>query len=94
MWRGYENVLMSYQYAICIEWTRRGYNDTCLDKTLALFQSLPRNRRQPRNPPWLGKKKVHSTYRKNLLAKKPEWYSRYGWPESPSFDRYYPLEIQ
>lgn len=98
MWRGYENALMSYQYAICEEWVRRGYVDNvCLDKTHALFMQLPRQRRMPRVPHWLGKKKVHSSHRRNLLRKDPEWYGKYNWPEVPSTEADYfypePLEI-
>jgi hypothetical protein len=90
MWAGYENSLMSYQYAICEFWTRKGYNDTCLDKTLALFQSLPRERRLPRVPWWQGKKFVHSAHRGNLLRKDPEWYGQFNWPEQPREGYDYP----
>ena len=83
MWQGYEFALMSYQRAICAEWVRRGYNDSCLDKTIALYNQLPAQERTPRVPPWLGKKFVHSSHRANLLRKAPEWYSQFGWPEEP-----------
>lgn len=92
MWRGYEFALMSYQVAICSEWVGRGYRDSCLEKTQALFDQLPAERRLPRVPPWLGKKKVHSSHRRNLLRKDPVWYGQYNWPEEPSTeaDYYYP----
>ena len=32
MWEGYELNLAAYGIAICREWVRRGYKDTCLDK--------------------------------------------------------------
>lgn len=96
MWRGYESQLMTYQYAICEEWMRRGYKDTCLEKTLIIFQSLPRNRRQPVEPHWLGKKVLHSSHRANLLRKDPVWYGQWGWPEKAATEPVYywpkPLE--
>ena len=83
MWSGYEFALMSYQKAICNEWTRRGYRDTCLEKTLELFNSLPIERRRARVPHWLGKKKFHTAHRANLLRKDEDHYRRYGWTEEP-----------
>lgn len=34
MWYPHPRSLLVYQYAICQEWTGRGYKDTCLQKTL------------------------------------------------------------
>lgn len=90
MWRGYEYTLMSYQRAICDEWTSRGYNDSCLEKTEELFNQLPEDRRSPRVPPWLGLKKFHSCHRANLLRKSPTHYTQYKWPEQPKEGYWYP----
>lgn len=35
MWRGHRPSLMVYQDATCTEWERRGFADTCREKTLA-----------------------------------------------------------
>lgn len=35
------------------------------------------------NPFWLGNEKFHSSHRRALLYKNPEWYSKFGWKESP-----------
>jgi hypothetical protein len=93
MWRGYEFVLMSYQEVICDEWAiNRGFNDTCLEKTQALFMQLPDERRLPKVPPWMGLKKFHSAHRANLLLKDPIHYGRFGWKEKPVKGYYYPEE--
>ena len=89
MWRGYEFALMSYQKAICNEWVKRGYRDSCLEKTQELFNQLPEDRRKPRVPWWLGKKKFHSAHRANLLRKSPTHYYQFGWPEKPSEGYWY-----
>lgn len=34
MWRGYEYTLIYYGWTTCMEWTKRGYKDNCLDKIL------------------------------------------------------------
>lgn len=91
MWRGYEYALMSYQQAICDEWTRRGHRDSCLEKTREIFMELPPERRLPRVPPWLGKKKFHSLHRANLLRKSPTHYGQYKWPEKPAEGYWYPV---
>jgi len=76
MWTGYENALVIYGVAICDEWIRRGYKDTCRDKILAYRKDsavvVPR---------WLGEESIHASHRSNLLRKNPEFYGQYGWIE-------------
>lgn len=91
MWRGYEYALMSYQQAICNEWTSRGHRDSCLEKTREIFLELPQERRLPRVPPWLGKKRLHSLHRANLLRKSPTHYGQFKWPEQPAEGYWYPV---
>lgn len=92
MWRGYEFALMSYQEAICNEWTRRGHKDTCLEKTREIFMELPAERRLPKVPAWLGLKKIHSIHRANLLRKSPVHYTQFHWPEKAAEGYWYPEE--
>jgi len=79
MWRGYENTLAIYGMVICSEWIKRGYKDTCFAKIMSY-----------RNydtavvvPKWLGREDFHASHRSNLLRKNPEYYSQFGWDESP-----------
>jgi hypothetical protein len=85
MWQGYRAALMAYQDAVCDEWERRGFTDTCREKTLAVL-ALPSLVEPGRNelveyedgavlrPPWLGRDDVHLSHRSNLLQKDPEYY--------------------
>jgi hypothetical protein len=93
MWRGHEAALMTYQEVICDEWAiERGFNDTCLDKTAAVFHTLDDEKRLFSVPPWLGLKKFHSAHRANLLRKDPIHYGRFKWPEKPVEGYWWPTQ--
>ena len=74
MWRGYEQALLQYGLAICSEWIKRGYKDTCKEKMLNLFSEVESN---PSMPPWLGDKNFHESHRSNLLRKNSEYYQKF-----------------
>lgn len=75
MWKGYEASLLDYQYAICYEWhIMRGFEDTCLRKTIDLFYTSPWLREDKSIPYWLGDEEFHLGHQSNLLRKNPEHY--------------------
>lgn len=77
MWRDHEQCLIYYAQAICLEWIRRGYNDSLLPEFAAV--------RDPEIwsvPPWLGDEAFHRSHRSNLIRKKPDHY-RPMWPDVP-----------
>lgn len=84
MWRGYEQALVSYGLTICEEWLSRGYKDTCYAK-IGAYQSGA-----VILPTWLGGR-IHKTHRSALLFKAPEWYSQFGWNDTPVYDYYWPV---
>jgi hypothetical protein len=86
MWRGYEVNLAEYGIAVCREWISRGYNDTCLGKIksmMNLSNGYP-------TVPWLGNPAFHASHRAALLFKSPEWYSQFGWTETPELNYIWP----
>jgi hypothetical protein len=90
MWRGHESALMEYQTSICYEWhNMRGYKDTCLDKTLAVWSEV--NWYDEGDPAWLGDEAFHAAMRSNLLRKKPEHYSQFGWTEPDDYAYVWPV---
>jgi hypothetical protein len=91
MWEGSLNWLMNYQSAICAEWLKRGYKDTCLDKTLELFSRATPEQVSDDPPWWLGRKILHASHRANLLRKDPEVYGVYGWKEKPTEGYWWPV---
>jgi hypothetical protein len=84
MWRSHENWLIDYGLAICAEWTRRGYVDTCAAQLVAESS----HDEQPL-PWWFGLDEMHRSHRSNLLRKNPEWYAQF-WDEVDSLPYYWP----
>jgi Pyrimidine dimer DNA glycosylase len=73
MWTGFEAVLGDYQQAVCTEWERRGFNDTCNAKTVGLLRESGLVRSVDL-PPWLGQTALHLSHQSNLIRKDPDWY--------------------
>ena len=82
MWKGHEEALAAYGDAVCVEWCRRGHDDTCAVKIRAELAPLgltaPRTqaalRRARLLPSWLGDEAFHRSHRSSLLRKLPEHY--------------------
>jgi hypothetical protein len=92
MWRGFEEALGTYGVAVCREWWRRGFADTCERKILddladAGVDVPPRSQaelaRAGALPPWLGDDCVHLSHRSALVRKHPDWY-RSHFPDDPA----------
>jgi len=80
MWGSYMCSLMDYQFAVCQEWTGRGYQDTCLSKTIdihALFQHCSCGSEYVTRPWWIGDINFHQSHRSALLRKDHSHYSQY-----------------
>lgn len=86
MWIGYENSLIRYGEAICIEWLGRGYKDTCLEKIRATKDNFETNE----DPWWLGNLKFHASHRGMLYSKNPEFYASFGADFEPELDYWWP----
>ena len=81
MWFGYEAALIHYSNLAIEEWIKRGYNNT-----MAIIP-IQGNIVYPR---WLGNEKFHASHRSNLLRKKREFYSQYGWKEPDNLPYIWP----
>lgn len=100
MWRGWECTLMEYSSAVCKEWVKRGFKDTCLNKIvvihyggLACSHSVA-NRQQGYNEyytPWLGNEAFHASHRSNLIRKDPEHYKQFNWTEPNNLPYVWPV---
>ena len=84
MWQGSHNSLVDYGIAVCREWIRRGYKDTCLAKIEA-YRDGPSTM-----PPWLGDRRLHDSHRSNLLRKNAAHYSANGWTVGPELPYAWP----
>jgi len=86
MWRGHQLALVQYGLAVCVEWQRRGYADTCAMKIAAFILPIDTGL-----PSWLGDPTFHLSHRSNLVRKLPGHYGPlfpgvpanlpYVWPE-------------
>lgn len=80
MWHKFEPTLAEYGFAVCDEWTSRGYKDTCREKIRILRDKI--SVRCPVYtadllPCWFDDDSVFESHRSNLLRKNEDWYSDY-----------------
>jgi Pyrimidine dimer DNA glycosylase len=68
MWEGHIPELARYGLTICMEWRRRGYNDSLLPFFLDYIDT-----RAPA-PAWVGDERFHEAHRSNLVRKDPRHY--------------------
>lgn len=78
MWKGYENALTHYMNEAVREWERRGFRNIKM-KEVEIDGPIV-------YPPWFGNADFHASHRSNLLRKKPEWYSQFGWKEPSNME--------
>ena len=91
MWSGHIPGLLDYQRAICLEWTDRGYRDTCLEKSAFLVTASGFSPDPISLPAWWGSERFHAAHRATLLAKDPDWYGQFRWTDSPDPDGLWPV---
>lgn len=90
MWKGYENALMLYQTATVREWLHRGYNDTCFDKTKAVWLEHFCSGRVD-VPHWWGDNRVHDSHKSALVFKDPVWYNEFYPNVIGEYNYYWPV---
>ena len=83
MWKGYEDALKEYANVMILRWIEKGYNNSMPFYKIDL--------QNVKYPEWLGDKKFHASHRANLLRKDFEFYSKFGWTESPDLPYIWPV---
>ena len=82
MWMRYPEAVAAYGLAVCDEWIRRGWADTCaatIRSDLA-EAGLPPPRGQAELarvgnlPGWLGDRRLHRSHQSALVRKNPAYY--------------------
>jgi hypothetical protein len=98
MWAGYPAGVAAYGLAVCDEWVRRGWADTCAATigTDLAAAGLPPPRTQAELalrsglPEWLGDERVHRSHRAALVRKDAEFY-RSAFPDAdPELPYFWP----
>ena len=90
MWRGAEFGLLIYQSATCEEWRRRGYKDTCYNKTLAVFNECFADN-DVMYPHWWGDNRVHDSHKSALVFENPVWYNHFYPDVVGEYNYYWPV---
>lgn len=95
MWRGYTQSLAVYGACMCLEWRRRGFNDSLWPEFLdayGVFTSVGDVIIAPApKPTWIGDEKFHASHRSNLLRKDSEFYGKFGWAEPDDLPYFWPV---
>lgn len=81
MWAPYPDALKEYMNVTIAEWVGRGYNNTMRVAPLSDTIEMPH---------WLGDHRFHASHRSNLLRKDFDYYSQFGWTESPDMEYVWP----
>ena len=93
MWQGHELCLAEYAEIMCIEWKRRGFNDSLLPQFQAVVGSLADTSPfHSHAPNWIGYDRLHASHRSNLLRKDPQHYGQFGWQEPADLPYWWPVE--
>lgn len=79
MWEGHIAALVHYGLAMCNEWTRKGYKDTCAEKMVQRATEANVKLVVYVLPGWLWDNEVMESHKSNLLRKLPEHYGKM-WP--------------
>lgn len=91
MWKPYRYQLALYCLAGAeIMAERQWHQPEVIERWLNYFKgavdALPRTEA----PPWIGKRRLHSSHRAALLYKNEEWYRQFGWTEDPVMEYFWP----
>lgn len=85
MWRQYVPALHMYGRAMTLEWIRRGYNDTMLDR-FEVHSNFE-------YPYWFGVREFHRSHQSNLLRKDAEFYGRHFVGVPDNLEYVWPAEV-
>lgn len=80
MWQGYQYHLGLYLLAGLKALSERGKEYPHIRENILIEMS---KHKDTGAPPWFGNDKLHASHRRALLYKNQEWYSQFGWAESP-----------
>lgn len=95
MWRGYEIYLSEYGIAMCNEWVKRGYKDTCTQKIVEIRKELILGRAHVKiRPYWIEDERIHKSHQSNLVRKDPAYYLPIFGNIDPTLEYYWPEGIE
>lgn len=90
MWVGYVPALMQYSNFMLCKVLELKTHKVVAYQPFDMIGKL----RNPKMPPWMGKKKLHASHRSKLLEKDFDHYSQFGWKEKPGLEYYWPVTVK
>ena len=102
MWAGFPEAIAAYGLAVCDEWVRRGWADTCAatiraDLAEAGLRSSPRSQAELAHmgslPRWLGDGRLHRSHQAALVRKNPEYYQPLFPDVDPELPYFWPTAV-
>ena len=81
MWEGHITALAYYGAQCCVEWKRRGYQDSLLPRFNKVLKELTEYGGDPTPPEFLDT--IMISHRSNLIRKDPDYYGPM-WPDTPA----------
>lgn len=88
MWKNHKHALAKYALFGLEELKRRGrFYPHHIETFTEYFENEPDNGL----PAFIGDEKFHASHRAALLAKKYDWYSKFGWKEEAKIDYFWPI---
>lgn len=88
MWRHSRTSLATYGEFVCLEWRKRGFKDTCLER----FQPYSAIKIECQPVPIWVTEKFCAAHRSNLLRKDPIHYGQFGWTEPHNLPYIWPTK--
>jgi len=89
MWQGYEYALCEYALVGLEVLKERGKDYPHHRETFLKIQS---QHEDTGLPPWVGYEPLHASHRSNLLRKKHDYYSQFGWTEPLDLEYIWPTK--
>lgn len=83
MWKGFEPALEQYLREMILGWKSLGYKNN---------MEIPEKDSSIIYPLWFKDENFHAAHRSNLLRKKPEYYSKFGWKENSDLPYIWPVD--
>lgn len=85
MWAGHDNLMGHYGFALACEMGRRGnWKPEVIERWKKFWFEVMKSHPRKPEPDWMGQAEFHASHRAALLFKDYNYYSQFGWSESPA----------
>lgn len=87
IWANHKRALAKYSLALVLEMEKRKkWKPEVIFRWTKFWEDAIMRESDTGMPSVVGNLMFHASHRAALLAKNPDWYSRFGWKETPKID--------